>query len=51
VFAPDHDASFKILAEGKADAFANDDIQLYGAIAVAQCRQRLPRGGRLPHVR
>jgi len=34
VLAPDHDASFKLLAEGKADAFANDDIQLYGAIAV-----------------
>jgi len=34
VFAPDHDASFRILAQGKADAFANDDIQLYGAIAV-----------------
>ena len=34
VFAPDHDASFNILAEGKADAFANDDIQLYGAIAL-----------------
>lgn len=34
VFAPDHDASFKLLAEGKADAFANDDIQLYGAIAL-----------------
>ena len=34
VFAPDHDASFNMLAEGKADAFANDDIQLYGAIAV-----------------
>lgn len=34
VFAPDHDASFKILAEGQADAFANDDIQLYGAIAL-----------------
>ncbi|WP_284615134.1 amino acid ABC transporter substrate-binding protein [Aquabacterium humicola] len=34
VFAPDHDASFKMLAEGKADAFANDDIQLYGAIAL-----------------
>ena len=34
VFAPDHDASFNILAEGKAEAFANDDIQLYGAIAV-----------------
>jgi len=34
VFAPDHDASFKLVAEGKADAFANDDIQLYGAIAL-----------------
>ena len=34
VFAPDHDASFSILAAGKADAFANDDIQLYGAIAL-----------------
>jgi ABC-type amino acid transport substrate-binding protein len=34
IFAPDHDASFKLLADGKADAFANDDIQLYGAIAV-----------------
>jgi glutamate/aspartate transport system substrate-binding protein len=34
VFAPDHDASFDILAAGKADAFANDDIQLYGAIAL-----------------
>ena len=34
VFAPDHDASFNLLAEGKAEAFANDDIQLYGAIAV-----------------
>jgi ABC-type amino acid transport substrate-binding protein len=34
VFAPDHDASFKVLADGKADAFANDDIQLHGAIAL-----------------
>jgi ABC-type amino acid transport substrate-binding protein len=34
LFAPDHDASFKLLAEGKADAFANDDIQLYGTIAL-----------------
>ena len=34
VFAADHDASFKLLAEGKADAFANDDIQLYGTIAL-----------------
>jgi ABC-type amino acid transport substrate-binding protein len=36
VFAPDHDASFNLLAEGKADAFANDDIQLHGAIALRQ---------------
>ena len=34
VFAPDHDASFKLLVDGKADAFANDDIQLYGMIAL-----------------
>lgn len=33
-FAPDHDASFKRVADGTADAFANDDIQLYGAIAL-----------------
>jgi ABC-type amino acid transport substrate-binding protein len=36
VFAPDHDASFRILAEGRADAFANDDIQLHGTIALRQ---------------
>jgi ABC-type amino acid transport substrate-binding protein len=35
VFAPDHDASFKTLAGGKADAFANDDIQLHGRVALA----------------
>lgn len=35
VNAPDHDASFKMVAAGKADAFANDDIQLHGAIALA----------------
>jgi ABC-type amino acid transport substrate-binding protein len=34
VFAPDHDASFEALAAGKADAFANDDVQLHGAIAL-----------------
>jgi glutamate/aspartate transport system substrate-binding protein len=33
VFAGDHDASFRTLAEGKADAFANDDVQLYGMLA------------------
>jgi ABC-type amino acid transport substrate-binding protein len=34
LFAPDHDASFKLLADGKADAFANDDIQLHGTVAL-----------------
>jgi glutamate/aspartate transport system substrate-binding protein len=33
VFAGDHDESFQILASGKADAFANDDVQLYGMLA------------------
>jgi glutamate/aspartate transport system substrate-binding protein len=33
VFAADHNASFQMLASGKADAFANDDVQLYGMLA------------------
>ena len=33
VYAPDHDASFRMLASGQADAFANDDVQLYGMLA------------------
>ena len=33
VFARDHDASFEMLASGKAEAFANDDIQLAGMLA------------------
>ena len=33
VFAGDHNESFRILAAGKADAFANDDVQLYGILA------------------
>jgi ABC-type amino acid transport substrate-binding protein len=33
VFAGDHNESFQMLASGKADAFANDDIQLYGMLA------------------
>lgn len=31
---PDHDASFDAVASGKADAFANDDVQLHGTIAL-----------------
>ena len=33
VFAADHQESFQTLAAGKADAFANDDVQLYGMLA------------------
>jgi glutamate/aspartate transport system substrate-binding protein len=33
VFAADHNESFQMLAAGKADAFANDDVQLYGMVA------------------
>jgi glutamate/aspartate transport system substrate-binding protein len=33
VFAGDHGESFQLLAAGKADAFANDDVQLYGMVA------------------
>jgi len=33
VFASDHGESFRTLASGKADAFANDDVQLYGMVA------------------
>src|SRR3982751_1567129 len=33
VFGGEHGESFQLLATGKADAFANDDVQLYGMIA------------------
>jgi glutamate/aspartate transport system substrate-binding protein len=33
VTAEDHDQSYQMLADGKADAFATDDILLYGLIA------------------
>jgi ABC-type amino acid transport substrate-binding protein len=33
VAAPDHAASFKMLAAGQADAFATDDVLLYGLLA------------------
>jgi glutamate/aspartate transport system substrate-binding protein len=33
VTAEDHKQSFELLAAGKADAFANDDVQLYGMLA------------------
>jgi glutamate/aspartate transport system substrate-binding protein len=33
VYGADHNESFQLLATGKADAFANDDVQLYGVLA------------------
>jgi glutamate/aspartate transport system substrate-binding protein len=33
ITAGDHRQSFEMLASGKADAFANDDVQLYGMLA------------------
>jgi ABC-type amino acid transport substrate-binding protein len=33
VYGADHNESFRLLATGKADAFANDDVQLYGMLA------------------
>jgi glutamate/aspartate transport system substrate-binding protein len=33
VASPDHEQSYQMLVEGKADAFATDDILLYGLIA------------------
>jgi glutamate/aspartate transport system substrate-binding protein len=33
VVSPDHEQSYQMLVDGKADAFATDDILLYGLIA------------------
>jgi ABC-type amino acid transport substrate-binding protein len=33
IASPDHEQSYQMLVEGKADAFATDDILLYGLIA------------------
>ena len=33
IFTADHNESFRTLAEGKADAFANDYVQLFGMLA------------------
>jgi glutamate/aspartate transport system substrate-binding protein len=33
IFGDDHKDSFQLLSSGKADAFANDDVQLYGMLA------------------
>jgi glutamate/aspartate transport system substrate-binding protein len=39
--AEDHDQSFQILADGKAQAFATDDILLYGLIARHKAQDKM----------
>ena len=36
----DHDQSFQMLTEGKADAFATDDVLLYGLLATTKSSDR-----------
>ena len=40
VTAPDHEQSYQTLVDGKADAFATDDILLYGLIAQHKARDK-----------
>src|SRR5450631_3407979 len=40
VVASDHEQSYQMLADGKADAFATDDILLYGLIARHKAQER-----------
>jgi glutamate/aspartate transport system substrate-binding protein len=42
---PDHDESYRMLAEGLADAFANDDVLLYGLIAQHRSQDRFKVAG------
>ena len=45
VTAPDHEQSYQMLADGKADAFATDDILLYGLIARHKSQDRFRVAG------
>src|SRR5215472_3328341 len=40
VTSPDHEQSYQMLVDGKADAFATDDILLYGLIAVHKSQDK-----------
>jgi glutamate/aspartate transport system substrate-binding protein len=40
VASPDHEQSYQMLVDGKADAFATDDILLYGLIARHKARDK-----------
>jgi len=41
VAAADHEQSYQMLADGKADAFATDDILLYGLIARHKAQDKM----------
>jgi ABC-type amino acid transport substrate-binding protein len=41
----DHEDSYRLLAEGKVDAFATDDVLLYGLIALHRSRSRFKVAG------
>jgi len=43
--APDHEQSYQMLVDGKADAFATDDILLYGLIARHKSQDRFRVAG------
>ena len=43
--SPDHEQSYQMLADGKADAFATDDILLYGLIARHKSQDRFRVAG------
>ena len=47
----DHNESFKLFAAGNADAFANDDVQLYGMLAETKTGAQYRVVGRLPDLR
>ena len=45
LLSPDHEESYQMLADGKADAFATDDILLYGLIARHKSQDRFRVAG------
>ena len=51
VAARDHDESYAMLADGRADAFATDDVLLYGFIAAKKAARHDGGGRRFHHLR
>jgi glutamate/aspartate transport system substrate-binding protein len=45
VEAPDHEDSYRLVVDGKADAFATDDVLLYGLIAQHHAQDRFKVAG------